>query len=146
IDVGIVGTEDRRGFHRYVAVGELYRPTRDDDLAACGMVDLDENLALAHARLVHELFSIEHGTARHTLLAEDLHGLVLGVVLRPGLYVAVDLIHDLDAELRRREALVGLQILATDHLQQALPLNVIGAARVDIYVVVGSTGLALENV
>ena len=41
------------------------------------MVDLDENLALAHARLVHELFGIEHGTARHSLLAEDLHGLVV---------------------------------------------------------------------
>ncbi len=71
---------------------------------------------------------------------------MLRVVFRPGADVAVDLVDDLDAKLRRREPLLAFQVLATDDLEQPLPLNVVGAARVDVDVIVGAAGLAGENV
>src|SRR5712691_3470347 len=146
VDVGVVGAEDRRGRDLDVALRHLHRPAGDDDLAADRMVDLGEDLALAHRRIFGELHGVEHGAARHPGAAELLHRLVLGVLLGPRLDVAVDLVVVVAAERRGREALVGLEVLAPDHLAEPLPVRVGGAARVDVDVVVLSARLALEDV
>src|SRR6266852_360356 len=77
-DVGVVGAEDGRGRDLAVALRHLHRPAGDDDLAADGMVDLGEDLALAHRRILGELHGVEHGAARNPGLVERLHRLVLG--------------------------------------------------------------------
>src|SRR5262249_61929533 len=115
-------------------------------LAPPWVVDSDKGLSRPRARIAHELAGVEARAARDARLTEDQHCLVLGVMDRPGLDGRVDLVKHLNPKLRRRIARVILEILVSDDVEEALPLLVVGAARVDVHVVVMSARLAFEDV
>src|SRR5262245_36082223 len=92
--------------------------------------------ALDKALVVPKLKGVVYGTGRHTCRADDLHRLFLGVVLGPLGNDFVDEAFVGVAVFVGREARVADQLLAADHLEQAIPMLGIGAAAEDVDVVV----------
>src|SRR5689334_8292712 len=92
--------------------------------------------ALDKALVVPQLKGVVYGPGRHTCRADDLHRLLLGVGLGPLGNDFVDEAFVGVAVFVGREARVADQLLAADHLEQAVPMLGIGAAAEDVDVVV----------
>jgi len=104
-----------------------------------------QDAALVECAVLGELLGIEHDAPRNAGGPDDPHRLVLVVLARPRRHDGVYLLFALGAIGGCRVALVTDQVLSADDLEQTLPVLGIGAARVNIHVVVGPAALALED-
>src|SRR5262245_39100110 len=141
-DVIDVLTEQRRRHDLCRRTVEAHRPGWHLDLAGRGVVDGLHDAALRKGGIVHEFQRVEYSACWHASGTEQLHGLFFAVLSRPGGDDLVDLRTTLAACLLCVVARITTEVLATDDLEQALPVFGVGAAAEDIYVVVRPTRFA----
>src|SRR5581483_241637 len=104
-----------------------------------------QDAALVEGAVLGQLLGVQHRARRDAGGADDAHRLVLVVLDGPRRDDGVDLLLALGAVGGCLVALVADEVLAADHMQQPLPVLGVGAAGVDVDVVVGSAALALED-
>ena len=119
-----------------------HRPGRHAKLPASGMLHRLQNAALRKGRVLGQFLGVEHGACRDACRSEQLHGGVLVVPAGPLGDHGVDLGFMLLARFGIGQARIVQQFLASQHAQQPLPMLGIGAAGVDVDVVVGPAALA----
>ena len=139
--IGVLSEQRRRlDFRR--APAEAHRPARHFERAGGWVLHRLHDAAPLEIRLVGQLHGIENGPCRHAGVAEHAHRLAFVVPARPGGDHLVDLGFALLARRPGVETRVADQVTASDHLQQSSPMRRIGAAGIDIDVVVRSAWLA----
>ena len=137
--------QQRGGGHRHVAVRQLGRPGRHLEVALLRMLDGAEDAAGLHVGVGMELPGIEHRAGGHAGLPQCLPGLALAPRHRP---FGQDLVQRrlvLDPLDGRVEALVVLQLRAAQHVADAVPVLLVGAAGEDVDVIVRPAALAGED-
>src|SRR5579875_546964 len=142
IDLLGMGAEQRGGRDRHLRARHLDRPARHLEIAAHRMLDGDEDLAAIEIGIVEQFHRVHDRAGGDAVVAEPLHDLELGVVLGPFGDHGVDLMAVLEALLRAVEARIADQILASDDLEEPLPVLGIGPGSVDVAVVVRTAALA----
>src|SRR5215831_13501488 len=138
-------TQHGRGPHGHWRAVVPNRPTRHHITLDLRVVHGLQDAPLMERPILGQLLGIKHGARWDTGGTDDLHRRVLVVLARPRRHDGVHLLFALGAVSRCCITLVADQILTADDLQETLPVLGIGAAGVDIDIVVGPAALALED-
>src|SRR5260370_36834924 len=144
IDVGVMLSEERRGFYFDGRVFEAHRTAGHREVAAHGMLDRDDHAALFQMRIVQQLDAIEHGAAWNAGLAEDAHHFELRVTPGPFIDNRGQRLDVLRAISSREEALVGRELGPAHRLAHAL--EHVGRGAQDVAMIVVATGRAFVDV
>src|SRR5215831_20495989 len=97
VDLCVVLAEERGAHHVGGGIGQTHGVGRHGIRAAPGMLEVDDEAALAEVLVLEHLGGVEHSPARHARAGEDLQRLVLGALRGPRLDLGVDVVHDGDA-------------------------------------------------
>src|SRR6266567_3345749 len=134
--------QQRRRSHRNRRAAEAHRPGRHLERSAGRMLHHLHDAAVLETLLVLQLHRIEHGPRGYAGGTEDAHRLALVALAGPGRDHGVDLRLPLGAGLDALEIRIADEIGAPDRLEQRVPMRRIGAAGVDVAIVVRTAGLA----
>src|SRR5262245_29906878 len=134
-------SKQRRRLDVRRAPAESHRPARHLVRAGDRVLHRLHDSALLEVCVLGQLHRVEDGACGHAGAAEHAHRLALFVLTRPGGDHRIDLGLVLKARRCGFEARIADQILASDHFEQPLPMHWIGAAGIDIEVVVRTARL-----
>src|SRR5215475_4373983 len=144
VDLRVVLPEKRSAHHVGGGIRQAHGVGGHWIGAAPGMLEVDDEAALAEVLVLEHLGGVEHGPARHSRAGEDLQGLVLGALRGPRLDLGVDVVHDGDAIAPVRVARIVAQLRVAHDARERLPH--LRRRAVDEHVVVGAAGMAAIDV